>query len=312
MTSLLALFGCERGLVKPIECTVSLAEENTFRAGEPVTFNIDGNADNIIFYSGETGHQYVYKDRFIVPVEEVNSAVLNLQMWSQYGNAGAMSIYISNSFEGLNGEDGEADRATIRSMIEGGMSGWTQIPYTDDKGAAEYVAQDPVDLASFMDNFSLAFHWNPAAYTATQRTYRAKGDIAIDITGSVPSSIDLSTLDWTVVMMNEQLDPYHMNAGNGSVRLDQLSSNGIVFQGIGANQLDYSLDAWVISTPRALNRVANDQPVVVKNMQNYLGSYTYTYNEPGTYTATFVSVNSNVDGESEITQQIEITILPNE
>ncbi|MDE6332646.1 MAG: DUF5017 domain-containing protein, partial [Muribaculaceae bacterium] len=33
------------------------------KAGEPVCVRIDGKADNIVFYSGEPGHEYSLRDR---------------------------------------------------------------------------------------------------------------------------------------------------------------------------------------------------------------------------------------------------------
>ena len=44
-------------------------------------------------------------------------------------------------------------------------------------------------------------------------------------------------------------------------------------------------------------------------MQNYLDSYSYTYDEPGTYQAVFVGRNANYLGSSEEVKQFQVTIL---
>ncbi len=55
--------------------------------------------------------------------------------------------------------------------------------------------------------------------------------------------------------------------------------------------------------------VENDKGVVIKNLQNYLHSFEYTWNEPGTYTVTFVGTNANYAGASRKIQEMTITIF---
>ena len=71
---------------------VTLDADNTYYVGEPVRFNFEGEVDNVIFYSGETGSQYKYKDRYTVPAEEVLAANLNMSFQARYGLADAMQI----------------------------------------------------------------------------------------------------------------------------------------------------------------------------------------------------------------------------
>ena len=55
--------GCRKNLddVDDVHFDVSL-EAETFKVGEPVRFHFSGNPDFIIFYSGEKGNDYAYKD----------------------------------------------------------------------------------------------------------------------------------------------------------------------------------------------------------------------------------------------------------
>ena len=276
VASLLAMAGCERGLVYPVEYRISLDPSNTY---------------------------YIF------------------DIMASYGRPEGLEIWISNSFEGLKGDDGMADRATIQEMVDGGMQGWTKFPYNEGR-STEWTEQEPFDLSPYMDNFCIALHWNPVWYVDTeddegnverkyysQRTYRVKGDIVLDLEGLDPSTMDFTDIGWTTVMMNDELDPYYTVNNNGAIRLDNLATNGVFFQGANADELTYRLDGWAISTPRSLNAVPNDKAIVIKNMQNYLHSYSYTFEKPGIYTVTFVGVNSNVDGESDRIFQYEIEIL---
>ncbi len=59
-------------------------------------------------------------------------------------------------------------------------------------------------------------------------------------------------------------------------------------------------------------KVAGDKGVVIKNLQNYMDSYEYVWNDPGTYTATFVGTNSNIEGSSEQVMEFTVTIMDNQ
>ncbi|MCI7515419.1 MAG: DUF5017 domain-containing protein, partial [Bacteroidales bacterium] len=249
---------CTQNVVYEIDYTVSLDKENTYMAGEPVRFNFDGLVDNIVFYSGEIGHQYKFKDRYEVPMESVKAADMNIEYQARYGEAGALEVWVSNSFEGLNGSDGAADRAAIKAMVDGGMKGWTKLDYQE--GASTKWTSQNYDLKDYMNGFSIAFHWNPPTNTKTQRTYWINGEITLDLEGMNPSVIDFTSLDLVSVMMNEEIeDPYYKNNGNGTINLNKPTTADIVMQGVGANALPYAIDGWLISKPIPLNKVSNDQ-----------------------------------------------------
>ena len=299
---------CTQNVVYEIDYTVSLDKENTYMAGEPVRFNFDGLVDNIVFYSGEIGHQYKFKDRYEVPMESVKAADMNIEYQARYGEAGALEVWVSNSFEGLNGSDGAADRAAIKAMVDGGMEGWTKLDYQE--GASTKWTSQNYDLKDYMKGFSIAFHWNPPTNTKTQRTYWINGEITLDLEGMNPSVIDFTSLDLVSVMMNEEIeDPYYKDKGNGTINLNKREAD-IVMQGVGANALPYAIDGWLISKPIPLNKVSNDQGTVIKNLQNYLHTFEYTWTEPGTYTVTFVGTNSNYAGRSEKVHEFTIIVLP--
>lgn len=307
---LIALCACQHDIATETDFNVTLDSENTYIAGEPIRFNFDGEVDNIVFYSGETGSQYKYKDRFSVPSEDVLAASLAVDFQARYGLSGAMEVWVSKDFAGLSGEDGAADRAAIKSMVDGGMQGWTKLDYQE--GASTKWTSQTFDLSEYVDNFCIAFHWCPTDPTQTQRHYWINGNLALDLAGTAPTKMDISELGFVTVMMNEEIeDPYLKNAGNGSIILNNPSTASLIFQGVGGNALTYALDGWAISTPAPLNKVANDKPVVIKNLQNYLDTYEYIWTEPGTYEVTFVGTNSNYIEESSQVKTMTITIVEN-
>ena len=295
---------CQHDVIYEADYNVTLDKENTYYVGEPVKFNITGEVDNLLFYSGETGHQYRYAQRYEVPLEEVKTASLHFDIQARYGLAGALEIYVSKDFKGLNGSDGEADRATIKEMVENEMPGWTKLEYKE--GASTVWSAHDFTMNEYLDNLCIALHWCPSRFDQTQRTYWINGNISIEMDGVEPMMMNLVDMGLTSVMMNEELTPYHKNSSDGSIRFDNSKTAQICLQGIGANKLKYCLDGWVFTTPAPLNKVSNDKGIVIKNLQNYLHSYEYIWTEPGTYTVTFVGRNENYAASSE--EVIEYTV----
>lgn len=60
----------------------------TVRKGTPVEFSIAGEPDFITFFSGEIGHQYIYRQRVETPVSDIVSSKLKFKVY-QEGNFSA-------------------------------------------------------------------------------------------------------------------------------------------------------------------------------------------------------------------------------
>lgn len=57
----------------------------TVKKGEPVNFNLAGSPDYITFFSGELGHQYIYRKTVEGDIDNIKSSRLKFTLWSQYG-----------------------------------------------------------------------------------------------------------------------------------------------------------------------------------------------------------------------------------
>jgi hypothetical protein len=315
----LLIASCNHDTLSEVDYNIILDPENTYYAGDPVRFNIDGDVDNLLFYSGETGSQYIYRDRFVVDEDDIKSAMLSLEIMGSYGEVGCLEVWVSNTFTGLTG-NGEADKKTIQEMVDGGMQGWTKIPYSDVAANEGKWTTTEFSLNDFMDNMSIAFHWCPRTHEKTQRRYWIKGFVDVEMEGAPSVSQILRDMPLVKIMMNDEEQPLHNpenKTGNGLMRVPQPNKNTglyteeqhLIMQSIGANQLKYALNGWVITKPRPLNNVANDKGIVIKNLQNYLHSYEYTWAKPGTYKVTFVGRNENYAGCSEIVKEFTISVL---
>lgn len=64
---------------------ITLDPGNTYVAGEPVKFNLKGNIDNILFYSGEEGSDYMAGDKGVV-IKNIQNYLHSYEYtWNKYG-----------------------------------------------------------------------------------------------------------------------------------------------------------------------------------------------------------------------------------
>lgn len=335
ISGLLLLSACEQDVVYKVDYNVTLDPENTYYAGEPVKFNFTGDVDNLLFFSGELGHMYEFKDRREVALEDVAKIDLALDIQARYGYPG-LTIYISDSFDGLNGPNGgagngsvddnaAADMKILQEMAEAEAAGtmdqlgWTKLEYKDG-ASQQWTHHIYSDIEKFKENFCIAFHFKPEKRgTNAQRSYWVNGALKMQF-GSVGqdgeienltgvADMNFAQMEWTsVIMHKEQPDPYYKNGGDACVDFNK-SDAPLIFQGASDAKWPTQIDLWCISTPSKLNKVSNDVGTVVKNMQNYMDSFEYTWNEPGTYKVSFLGINANYAGTSKELHEFTVNIF---
>ncbi len=304
---------CEEDLLRDTdEVYVTLSKENTYQVGDEVRFLFHGNPDYVYFYSGEVGSQYEYRDRTTISMEDLETCKLVVEYTALYGLAGALDVYASKTFEGLKGNDAQADLATMQAIqatmgSDKEIPGRERLPYNE---VTTTPTTQEYDITDYADSFCLAFHWNTPAFDQTQRTYRINLSVKTKFKGYDEVTTPASSLGFTSVSMNSDYisDPYYHDQGNGSVRF-LATGYDIIMQGVGAGVLPYCLDSWVVSTPRPLNNITPDTGLSVKAFSDDVTEYGYTYETPGTYQASFMITNGNYQGLNRKIQQMMINIV---
>lgn len=331
IAGLLLLSACEQKVVYKVDYNVTLDPGNTYYAGEPVKFNITGDVDNLLFFSGELGHIYEFRDRREVALEDVAKIDLNLDIQARYGYPG-LTIYISDSFDGLNGPDGgagsvddnaKADKEILQKMSDAEAAGkmqelgWKQLEYKDG-ASQQWTHHSYPDIEEFKKNFCIAFHFKPRmSASSSQRTYWVDGTLGMKFGKTGPdgeieeltgmADMKLSQMEWTTYIMSGNDNPYFKNGKDACVNFN-LTDAPLIFQG-AAKEFTEQIDIWCISVPSKLNKVSNDVGTVVKNMQNYMNSFEYTWNEPGTYKVSLVGINANYAGSSKEVHEFTVNIF---
>lgn len=114
----------------------------TVKKGTPIEFLLEGNPDYVSFFSGELGHQYMYRDRKEYAAQDVVSCELKFGLWTASGNANSCTdqldiLYLAEEqepgsahttfFPGMSKTDFEADSVLVEKTTP-----WkTFIPRTE-------------------------------------------------------------------------------------------------------------------------------------------------------------------------------------
>lgn len=298
----------------------------TVSRNTPIQFNIAGEPDNITFFSGETGHNYDYRNRTQIAPEQIKSSVLNFQIENQYGtmHKNLYNIYVSETFPGLYKDNFEDDCKLLESFSE-----WQDLILPEELPEQSGVKKDyTVDLYPYLGkSFTFAIHYHPVpeAYSDTQpkvhfRNFKITNELQNGkIVEIMPSDLGLTPVNlWSANLEGVEIDSnlkknegYYDGAGNliesalwyGTVTNNiwgmwnmKSADTGYFFVHSTAKEKGLR-PSWLVSDYLEINKCEPDNGVAVKNISNRLEKYEYTYSEVGTYKAVFVLNNANYKEE---------------
>lgn len=286
-------------------------DRTTYRAGEPIIFQIGGNSSEFEFFSGETGHRYAYRE----PVSSVPTAVtLEFSTIARWGNLASHP----NSFR-LLASQGFSGTYAANAIIESewiDISNHFTIPTTLASNWDNYTPSGLVDLTTLT---SLGLDLTKPIYFAFKYTAQEHAS------HSKPT--------WRV----NRFDLRAHYADNSSVAIGSLqsatfggtSSNSIapgtiVLEGTPTNAFYDALNGfygvtggaattprvvvWAVSQPFGLGSVIGPESGVVVATAD---TYSHTYTTPGTYEVTFVGSNTGLAGEETIVRTLTFAITAN-
>lgn len=357
-SSLMCLCACETEVITPADFYVTIDKTTRFKAGEPVKFRLNGEADYYMFFSGETGHEYRYRDRTMIDIADVESARLDLTTWPDYSTASRpcpVTFYISRNFEGLAAsEDIETNRALMKAEIANGLKNWEKLDWT--VGPLDQKTLTHHDITDYLDHFCFAVHyWCPykspdGKNVWGQCSFNLSGSLKVSLKGLPDREFSFGNMEHSFVFMAEDEDgrpwewswknyyymyDYYYQSSQTADRVEvrthvpsvglsdddkkKLSHKNvgglafgwnqgdIRFVGAGPNDNNFDVDTWVIYAPIKLNSIERDMGEVVKNMENDLYEYSYTYEKPGNYVATFHGFN--VTAGKRYDKVIEVPVI---
>ena len=292
-------------------------EKQTYKVGEPVTFNFKGNPDYITFYSGEPNSEYKYRFRTEIDPEDIEALTLTFDVFAQYGRPFPdqpefpLSVFLTDQFEGLKKDSNEKDRARIEEL-ENSADNVTAGSGMPSKANERNSLS--LDISKYAKNFSLAFKYEGFKDdTSAQRTFTISNMI---INSKLKNGQELSIaqamdLGFIAYDMGDEADlfegnPYYVGATQGSWNLSNIGKNELKIVG-GPKSFHANLD-WLVSTPMKLNKAMPDKGNAIKDITINLSSYIFTYDKPGKYEVNFVGGNANHKGQKEVVRTLIIEV----
>jgi hypothetical protein len=302
LSALLCFCGCnELEVIEPtlqITAANAAGEEKTeFKVNEPITFNFSGQHINLVFWSGETGKDYANRAGHQAPggvnTFSFSSNVLLAATNNQPNN---LAMLVSNDFSG------KMDAASIQA------ANWVDIT-----SRAKWPTASNANTASGTINVS---YFRSETHDTLYVAYRYKSDLGTAASKGrrwiIQNFEFKNTFPNGVAYVHNTLVTNVRNAGFQQVSLENPLKKwaiGGTLEFPAGTEEEQDLD-WVISKPFALSKIPPSTALVLKEITNSVSNYVFRYSQPGTYTATFVAYNDNVEQHREVVKEITFKIGP--
>ena len=307
--SLLAA-ACEKGSVSSPDFKVTVAS-TTVKAGTPVVFSISGNTDLISFYSGELGNDYAYKttDRITPTTMFITFSTENPNGTPGHGNPSRVPFCYSFDFN-------SADKVyTVEDVTS---ATWTD--FTDrfkmPTDINQTVASGEVSINELFPDAQtpmyLMFHYCVDTYDAS--LYGGQGN------PRTQWLIKNFRIDGVTEAGNSTLYPF-VDCNWQVVETESFEDNGKQHPNVNTTRILMYCDAYpktpkecyVIGGPFYRQADINTGPDLAEGIKSTAdpmpSTYEHTFEQPGTYTVTFVGINSSVYGRKEAIRQLTLTVV---
>lgn len=303
----------------------------TVKKGSNVEFKLDGEPDLITFYSGEKEHTYEYRKRITIDENDIEESTLKFSIFFQYGTPATgieFNTYISEDFEGLLKNNFKQDSVNVEKHQWADLVPPSEIPMVT--GTAAKATECSVDLKPYLGKkITIAFRYkglNPAKITQSKVNIvkmaienKMKDGNTTNLIASDFGFTPLNMMNWTYKPANVANNDYAYGITDEKPNKDvegywRFKENDIkvgtfYLQSTGAGATKPAQYSWLVSKMMVINACSPDAGIPIKDITQSLPSYSYTYDEPGTYTATFEATNANFKKESSVIRQLTVKVV---
>ena len=319
MFALATLFGvtvgCEDVLkVDTPDFDVTLATVNAV-AGDPVVFNFTGDADIIAFYPGDIGHTYEYRQQGrMIPME-----TLTLDFTTVFNNRNnnirnyTYDVYTSTDFSG-NYERADVETATWVDITEN-----FEFDFSRD---TPVIPSGVFDMASYIeagDPFYIAFrYWQGPVPTNQAASCQLRsfnlacetilGKVTLANLTNQTTNAGFAFVDFAIGSDESE----NLIQGNISVTAQQATGR-IDIQGVNQSGVPTTKESIIWAISRQFDPGPTTLPcettIPIKGTSDVTPpKYSYTYSEPGIYTAYFVARNITSGNSKEVLKAVQIVV----
>ncbi len=268
--------------------------------GDTANFFLTDNPDFISFYSGELGHQYLYKDRTIL-----FGGSLKVKFETRIQNQPAdssLDVLISTDFNGIYDSAGVASanwKLISNQFVFPNPSATLSVFYPSGQTNADFA--DLTDSVIPGQPFYFAYRYsnkNPSSIIWSIGKLGMYNVFPAEM--AVPNA--------TVIDSNQITSGSFAGVKIGDT-LSRWSTSSTYLKCTNSSLSPTGAQYWYISRPLNPSAVAPDAPIVIKNItQNPLNQFKYKYNQPGVYKATFVASYHRLNFEKTIIKEVNVIV----
>ena len=286
------------------------------KVGEPVNFTFSGVADAIDLFTGEEGHNYLYKDteRYIFEklVVSFNIGYVN----GDDINPELFRVKVSQNFSGTYTEEA-INAATWADVTEKFV-----LPTEVSTTSSAYIEAGSVDITPYLEDASrncvIGLFYRVTGIPADEKVSghgRTQVFVSKFRVNSVAESGDATTLIDNANASNATMiigDEYANDQEKNYPQFKNNSTLGNYAWFSSMFQPAEHMYGYMITKPVKVNSVSlgADTPIVVQSAtDNAATSYAYTFTEAGTYEVVVVGYGKSITGEDkEVVKNFTITI----
>lgn len=344
--SVLVLTSCERDLVVKDAPRFDVTTASTsHKAGEPVVFNFNGEADMIYFYSGQVYNDYEFREGRVLNLKD-QGATLSFSSSVEFGTqTNQLAILASNNFDGNYGSLASVKAATWKDIT-------SRFKLSTNNKFLASTEQDVSDLVTPGKPLYIAFKYitKPQAVNGLARAWSIQGltlkskelldgknleltdqtyaafRIVDQDTANAPSR-SLVTTSRVTLYGNVYKDPkdpkydpenpiYDPKNPIYDPESDVYNAAAVRPEFVpydpNSSFNDPTTETWAVSAPLFTDKVdlGPDHSIAVQGIRSPQATdFNYTYNKPGTYKAYFVASNATKDQRKDTVKEITITVV---
>lgn len=310
-TPLLAagLTACNMDDVKDVEFGVSI-ENTTAYVGDAVNFQFEGNPDYIIFYPGTKECSYANRERTRIELDSIGMSCRVDQFYTDLPSYSGeentiMHAYISTDYTGeLTAE--AVGKATWTS-ISGNGENMLKMPVATTSPTIENVKSE-MNLSDYLDKkFFIAFKYKAGPNNNASSSY-GKPRVQVKEPTLAKREPDKNIINMTDAVNEWGFNIIQVKVAKENNTKYEVSKNELLFFPDKDTEKTRDVEVWMISQELDPTSVQPDRGMPIKSTNAKLPSYQYTYDKPGTYTATFIATNANMWNSNQVLREVTVTV----
>jgi len=274
----------------------------TYKLGDTAKFMFGGYAGNVVFYSGEAGKRYEFRNRS----NAFGNPILAFSSKAEFGaQTNTLQILATNKLAAL-------DSATVVNAA------WTDITSKAILStSATVVASGNINLKDLVTNESdslfLAFKYSGVT-GSVQRTWTITN---YAVTNTLPTINGVADASYAAASIANDASFWKSYGNVWSPANAKWVPTTTALTIVGGGATAPTNTAWLVSKPIYTGRLVPDVPVIIKSINaalptlpNLNPGYLYKYPAVGTYRATFVAFNNSIKEQETVVKEFWVKIVP--